>query len=170
MRTLFLLAILYTFNFPLTTPDNTTNTYTSFSQNTTTSISTTNPLAEDTERPFAVCVEEIHIDLKAITGTTVLTATELEAGLSKDNQTNYKHLIFSFSRNIDNQRLIFDCNKLGRNVIELWVTDEAGNQDYCTAVVYVKDSNKVCGMSHKASTLANLKRTNTSKKYTFSPL
>ncbi|MEO1624598.1 MAG: hypothetical protein AAFV25_05540 [Bacteroidota bacterium] len=114
---------------------------------------------EDQEQPFAVCIDQIEVELMAVTGTAKLKAGEIEAGLSRDNQTAYRKLHFSFSEDTKNTHLTFDCHNKGRNIIELWVTDEAGNQDYCTTVVNVKDLNRVCGMSLKASSLASLVQT-----------
>lgn len=148
MKTLLLLTVLFCLNVTSTT---------SLTPPLLTDPIKTNPKEIiDQEQPFAICIEEIELDLMEVTGTVVLTAKELEAGLSRDNQTEYENLIFSFSSQTEHQRIIFDCHSTGRNLIELWVTDEAGNQDYCTAEVYVTDSKKVCGMSHRASYMASL--------------
>ena len=155
MRTIILLSSML-WSFICTSPispdffNTSTLTNSSFS----TDISDTH--IEDQEHPFAVCIDNIQIELMAVTGTVKLSAMEIEAGLSRDNYTDYRKLHFSFSKDIDNTRLTFDCHNQGRNIIELWVTDEAGNQDYCTAVVIVKDPNHVCGMSLRASSLAGL--------------
>lgn len=49
----------------------------------------------------------------------------------------------SFSSDSTDNKLIFDCFDLGIQIVELWVTDEFGNQDLCTTHVEVQDNNNV---------------------------
>lgn len=50
-------------------------------------------------------------------------------------------LIFSFSEDTSDQVIVFDCNNIGQNEVEMWVTDEFGNQAYCITYVVVQNNN-----------------------------
>jgi len=52
-------------------------------------------------------------------------------------------VITSFSADINDQERIFDCNDLGEQPIQLWVTDINGNQDFCITSVIIQDNNDV---------------------------
>ena len=41
--------------------------------------------------------------------------------------------------------LIFDCDQIGMHEVNLWVTDEVGNSDYCTTVVEIQNNMGACG-------------------------
>lgn len=49
----------------------------------------------------------------------------------------------SFSADVNDDTLALDCNDIGLYAVELWVTDENGNQGYCTTFVDVQDNNNV---------------------------
>lgn len=50
----------------------------------------------------------------------------------------------SFSADVNDTLLVLDCNDADERVIvELWVTDENGGQDYCTTYVDVADNNGI---------------------------
>lgn len=40
--------------------------------------------------------------------------------------------------------VVFDCNSLGTNLVELWALDKAGNADYCETYVIVQDNLSNC--------------------------
>lgn len=40
--------------------------------------------------------------------------------------------------------LTFDCSGEGMHLVEFWVTDEAGNSDYCTTNIIIQDNMGVC--------------------------
>ena len=108
----------------------------------------------DLQAPNAFCIKELTINLMEKTGTAVITAKDIEAGISADNHTPYHHLKFSFSENIKDNRRTFDCNDVGTSTLELWVTDEAGNQSYCQCKIAVKAARHTCGMTKRSSSLA----------------
>ncbi len=49
----------------------------------------------------------------------------------------------SFSENVNDTERVFGCEDLGEQPIELWVTDENGNQDFCVTSVVIQDNNDV---------------------------
>lgn len=87
-------------------------------------------LNEDTSPPVAVCAQSVKRYLNA-QGQVIITAQELDGG-STDNCST----ALSFSAN----ELEFDCSALFINMVELTVTDEAGNTSTCMAVVKISDT------------------------------
>jgi hypothetical protein len=75
-------------------------------------------------------------------------AVEILAGSfndgSSDNCTAAGDLIFSFSENTDDTVRIFKCADLGMNEVELWVTDEEGNQDFCLVEIEIQGNSSAC--------------------------
>jgi len=51
---------------------------------------------------------------------------------------------FSFSPNVNDTSMLFSCDSLGLHFVEIWVTDENGNQDFCRTYVVIQDNNEVC--------------------------
>ncbi len=120
------------------------------------SLITAEPVAGsiDNQEPEAVCISQLNIELLAVTGTYILHAYDLESGNSSDNFTTYRGLKFSFSKNTNDKRRIFDCNDVGQKTIDLWVTDEAGNQSYCSTTVIITDTHDTCGLTVRSSTMS----------------
>ena len=58
---------------------------------------------------------------------------------------------FSFSPDVNDTTLLFNCDSEGLNFVEIWVTDENGNQDFCITYVIVQDNNEVCPDSGSGS-------------------
>ncbi len=94
--------------------------------------------------PTPVCetglVAEIDSHLKEIT----IWAIDFESGSSFDNCTAYEDLQFSFSENANDISKTFDCSQLGLNDVEIWVTDEFGNQDFCITTIEIQDNLNAC--------------------------
>lgn len=51
---------------------------------------------------------------------------------------------FSFSTDVNDTGIQFDCDDLGQQPIQMWVTDVAGNQDFCETFIVVQDNMGVC--------------------------
>ena len=49
----------------------------------------------------------------------------------------------SFSADVEDDTLVLSCDDIGLYQVELWVTDENGNQGYCITFVDVQDNNNV---------------------------
>ncbi|MEO1258384.1 MAG: hypothetical protein AAFZ15_06290 [Bacteroidota bacterium] len=104
----------------------------------------------DCFRPTPVC-EPIIIEIADnVTPDVQIVAAELDAG-SYDNCTSDGDLIFSFSDDSADNSLVFDCSKTGLNEVEIWVTDENGNQDFCTTQIEVQDNNNLCSTASVVS-------------------
>ncbi|MBK9107782.1 MAG: hypothetical protein IPM92_05220 [Saprospiraceae bacterium] len=49
-------------------------------------------------------------------------------------------LRFSFSSDTSNRARIFNCDDVGEQEVEIWVTDKDGNQDYCRTKINIQNS------------------------------
>ena len=102
----------------------------------------------DAKKPTPVCLFGLSTVVMPSAGSVSLWASDFESGSSFDNCTPAHALQFSFSSNVNNTNLIISCADVaadGLFPIELWVTDAAGNQDFCSTFVQIQDPNGVCG-------------------------
>ena len=53
----------------------------------------------------------------------------------------YKNLKFSFSSDVNDRVRVFTCDDLGKNTIEMWVTDTFGNQSFCKTMIDIQNNN-----------------------------
>lgn len=70
---------------------------------------------------------------------------------SSDNCTPAGKLRFSFSSDVNDHTRMFDCSKLGRQDLQLWVTDEDGNQAFTWTYIIVQDNHQLCGNMPRVS-------------------
>lgn len=103
----------------------------------------TSQCENDLQVPEVNCLNGIALHL-APNGMLTLIAQELDAGTT-DNCTAIGDLIFSFSQDVNDQMRRFDCDNKGTIDLELWVTDAAGNQDFCTTFIGLEDAFNACG-------------------------
>ncbi|MBI5916524.1 MAG: HYR domain-containing protein [Bacteroidetes bacterium] len=99
---------------------------------------------DDCKKPTPVCNAGIIIEIMP-TGMVPVNVSQLEEGSSFDNCTAANDLLFSFSPDVTNDILIFTCDDLGTNLVQVWATDEAGNQDFCETQVIIQDNMAACG-------------------------
>lgn len=97
----------------------------------------------DAKKPTPVCINGLSIEIM-VTGQVVLWASDFESGSSYDNCSAYEDLEFSFSPNVADKNVVFTCDDLGTQIVELWATDEAGNQAFCSTYVIVQDNMGAC--------------------------
>lgn len=50
-------------------------------------------------------------------------------------------LFYSFSKDIKNTSRIFTCAELGKNEVELWITDTLGNYSFCKTMIEIQNNN-----------------------------
>ncbi len=103
---------------------------------------------EDCKNPTPYCLGGISTALMNNVGEVMITAESFDLG-SFDNCTESDNLLFSFSENTNETTMTFNCDMLENGVsqtfeLEMWVTDEAGNQDFCAILVTVQDNFDVC--------------------------
>ncbi|NOT35809.1 MAG: T9SS type A sorting domain-containing protein [Saprospiraceae bacterium] len=52
-----------------------------------------------------------------------------------------KNLKLSFSSDVNNRSRVFTCADLGKNEVEMWVTDQFGNKSFCKTYIEVQNNN-----------------------------
>ncbi len=97
----------------------------------------------DCKKPTPFCNGGLIVAIMP-TGMFSVNANQLLAGSTSDNCTSAGNLAVSFSPDINNTSTIFTCDDLGVNPVQIWVTDEAGNADFCTTTVTIQDNNGNC--------------------------
>ena len=99
-------------------------------------------IVRECKAPTPICLFGLAASLSE-EGETEIWAKDFN-NKSFDNCTSGENLIFSFSADTDSMFMTLTCDDLGRKPIEMWVTDEAGNQSYCETYIDVQDSHEVC--------------------------
>lgn len=102
----------------------------------------------DETTPTPYCLYGLSIALMGIDtdndgtndeGMVEVWASDLDAG-SYASCDGDDQLSFSFSSDISDNVRTFTCEDVGRNDIEIWVTDEDGNQNFCNTYVRVQNN------------------------------
>lgn len=104
--------------------------------------------------PTPVCLS-VAADLSPATGELSIWASDFDAG-SFDNCTDKEDLIFSFSSDVNDFGRTYTCDSIGIRTIQMWVTDEAGNQDFCVATIEVQDNTGFCNGSNLSSNITGV--------------
>jgi hypothetical protein len=106
----------------------------------------------DNKLPTPYCNTGIIGELQLMNGQAMATipVTALNAG-SFDNCTAQEDLIFGIEFENDTipgvptaTELTFDCLGEGVHIVKVWVTDEAGNSDFCFTNITIQDNMDVC--------------------------
>ncbi len=103
---------------------------------------------KDSKKPTPVCIFGLATTVMPSSGTVTIWASDFESGSSYDNCTAYDNLHFSFSQNINNTNITIACADIPSNglyPVTLYVTDAAGNFDFCSTFINVQDPNGACG-------------------------
>ncbi|MCB0705567.1 MAG: hypothetical protein KDC34_09675 [Saprospiraceae bacterium] len=90
----------------------------------------------DCKLPTPVCLNTISVTIMQ-NGEIVIPAEIFDAG-SYDNCEG--PLYFSYSANVSDSLLWLNCDYLGQINIEIWVTDQYGNQDFCETYFFLYDN------------------------------
>ena len=98
---------------------------------------------KDCKQPTPKCQGFIAEIMASADPMIEIFASSLDEG-SWDNCSAAGALIFSFSENAGDSARIFKCADLGINEVELWVTDEEGNQDFCIVEIEIQANNLAC--------------------------
>ncbi|HRX29934.1 MAG TPA: HYR domain-containing protein, partial [Saprospiraceae bacterium] len=99
---------------------------------------------KDGKKPTPYCRSSVTTVVMNNNGMVEIWATDYELG-SYDNCTPYDKLRFSFSSNVNQKSLVFTCADIPDGIsatipVEMWVTDEAGNQDFCSVNIELQDN------------------------------
>ncbi|MBI5917166.1 MAG: T9SS type A sorting domain-containing protein [Bacteroidetes bacterium] len=98
-------------------------------------------LVKDDKKPTPYCKNGLIVELMQ-SGMITTWASDFDAG-SYDNCPGT--LLLSFSANVNDISATFDCDDVGQQPIQFWVTDAAGNQDFCETFLVVQDNMNACG-------------------------
>lgn len=103
----------------------------------------------DLKLPTPYCNSGVAAELQNMMGQIMVTVfAEQFNNASFDNCTDTSALSYSIRLLGDTlppvPSLTFDCSQRGMHDIEMWVTDEAGNKDYCITKVIIQDNMVVC--------------------------
>ncbi len=104
---------------------------------------------KDCKAPTPYCLGDIVTTVMSTSGEVDIWARDFDLG-AEDNCTEQDQLVFSFSRDTSETSMTFTCDDLPSGTslylaeLEVWVTDENGNQDFCTVELSVQDNVNVC--------------------------
>ena len=106
----------------------------------------------DLKPPSPFCKDGIVAELQFMPNATpsemaVVDASQLN-DKSFDNCTASDDLVYTMRIVGDTDPptafIVFDCDGEGTHDVEIWVTDEAGNTDFCTTDIIIQDNMDVC--------------------------
>ncbi|HFA48707.1 MAG TPA: T9SS type A sorting domain-containing protein [Bacteroidetes bacterium] len=118
---------------------------------------TINIEVKDDKKPTPYCKSGLVIELSGVDtdgdglfddGMGVTWASDLNDN-SFDNCPGT--LKYSFSSDISIVGDTFYCGDLGQNLVQVWVTDASGNQDFCETAIIVQDNMGLCNGSPLSS-------------------
>ncbi|MBR9920056.1 MAG: HYR domain-containing protein [Bacteroidetes bacterium] len=115
-----------------------------------TAFETVNFTVEDCKLPSPYCLNGADIEIMQ-TGMIEVIAATLDLG-SFDNCPG--DLLFSFSPDVSDTSNIYTCDDIGIQAVEIWVTDAAGNQDFCETYIDIQDNMDVCNEADIAGQIA----------------
>ncbi|TAK43273.1 MAG: T9SS type A sorting domain-containing protein [Saprospiraceae bacterium] len=96
----------------------------------------------DGKKPVAFCVNGLAIELMVANPPMITVHAKDFDKASFDNCSG--DLLFSFSSNVLDTTRTYFCQDTGVNNIEMWVTDLAGNQDFCETFIDVQSNLGQC--------------------------
>ena len=100
-------------------------------------------IVKDCKQPTPVCINGLSTVVMPNVGEVTIWANDFNAS-SFDNCTAQEDLLYSFSADVNDTGMTFTCENLGINTVQIWVTDESGNADYCTTTIFIGDNEGVC--------------------------
>lgn len=117
----------------------------------------------NTKAPTPVCINGLSASLVAmdLDNDGVLETEMVEIWASDfDSGSSYScgnAITLSLSSDTLVKSLIYDCENIGRNQVQLWVTDQVtGYQDYCVTFIDIQDNNNIdiCADSLRMTTVS----------------
>ncbi len=126
---------------------------------------------DDLKQPTPYCLGGISTVLMPSTGTIGIWANDFDLG-STDDCTMQQDLEFSFSENKANTGRTFTCADLDGEIekiieLQVYVHDEAGNFDFCTSYIRLRDNNNTCDTTTTIMSLSGLVFTEDQKSMEF---
>ncbi len=118
---------------------------------------------EDLSAPAPLCIVGLSINLANDNGeiSGSISALAFDGG-SADNCTPDEDLQYFIRKNGTDEDtvpptttdLTFTCEDLGTQLIQLWVTDNNGNSDFCTTYISIQDNNNICPVTTTTGMIA----------------
>lgn len=103
----------------------------------------------DDKKPTAYCKNGLVIEImNSLPPMVEIWASDFDVA-SSDNCS--ASLQFSFSSDTDSTSMLLSCDDIGQIPIQMWVTDESGNQDYCETFLILQDNMGLCSSPLVAS-------------------
>jgi hypothetical protein len=103
----------------------------------------------DAKSPTPVCVDDLVVEIEP-NGEATVDAAFFNAG-SYDNCTADEDLLITYSFHPFDTTLWLNCQDVGIVPVQIWVTDEGGNQAFCQVDIYVQDNTGFCSLIEGAS-------------------
>lgn len=102
----------------------------------------------DCKAPSPYCKSQITTTINASSQSVQIWASDYNIG-SSDNCTPYEQLKYSFSQDTNDIFRTFYCSDIKNGIaqsfeLEMWVTDLAGNQQFCITQVIIQDNADSC--------------------------
>jgi len=98
---------------------------------------------EDCKPPTPVCINGLATVVMPVNGMIEIEAELFNRG-SFDNCTPNNDLLISWSPDVTQTTRLFTCEHVGVNEVEIWVTDQSGNQEYCLTTLSIQDNRGIC--------------------------
>ena len=113
---------------------------------------------KDGKKPTPYCLNGVATVVMPSTGTLEIWAKDLDRA-SEDNCTPKDKLKFSFTKNTADASKVVSCADIRNGKeqaieLDIWVTDESGNQDLCKTYILLQDNGGLPGGVCKDTTLS----------------
>lgn len=109
----------------------------------------------DIKAPTPYCLAGVTTVLMTSNDPTVEPMVEIWANdFALPTEDNCGDVEFSFSSNPNDKSMTFTCDELGINVLEVWVTDDSGNQDFCTTTIDIQTNGDICDSTGTGTMIA----------------
>ena len=101
-------------------------------------------IVKDCKKPTPYCYSGLATVIMPSSGSVTVWATDLNLG-SYDNCTKKEDLLITFDEAGTQSNIVFTCDSIPNGVsftkvVRIWVTDEAGNKDYCETYIVLQDN------------------------------
>lgn len=120
-----------------------------------TTTGTTMITVRDAKKPTAVVMHGLATDISLMNGVVMamVHAQLFFVPSTLDNCTPFNKLKFSFSSNVNDTLRIYTCDSIGTRLVRLYITDEAGNQDWVNSYILIQNNMGACAGPAPASGL-----------------
>ncbi len=98
-------------------------------------------VVKDCKAPNIVCQPLVTNVMSTNPPMVSVNANQLDAGSTDNCSSNIQ---VSFSPDVNDNVNIYMCEDEGIDTVEVWFTDDAGNQDFCVTTIEIQDNNNVC--------------------------